>query len=167
MDKDTCGYRNRLVLYHYGELERDEAATVAAHVLACQECRLELQAIAALRMVTPQAPDQGQVRRAVDAVLSKIAPRKRSFPGRLIPAYIAAGAAAATLVLTLVIPHFSGHRQTLDNQVVLAQADWEVLDNMDVIQDLDVIEEMENSGLDQLGPISQSGPTNQTGTVND
>lgn len=153
---NRCGYGEKLVLYHFGELGKAEAADVATHVLSCAACRSELdelRMISAPDALQARTPSQAEVNRAVQGVMEGIAPAWRPSLGRrLIPAYIAAAAAVLAVFLTIYMPNIGGNAPQ-DTQVAMAQADWEVLENLDVIGDIDVIVQMDNTGLDELGPI--------------
>lgn len=154
MDNRSCsGYSEKLVLYHFGELDKAEAAEVAAHVLSCATCREELREISVLDGFSPVKPRQGEVNRAVEGVMKGISPVRIGLARRLIPAYIAVAAAVLAVFLTIYMPNMGGKVPQEQQQVAMAQADWEVLENLDVIGDIDVIVQMDKEGLDEIGPI--------------
>lgn len=153
MFKDTVckGYEELLVLYHYGELEPPVSEDVAAHLKSCPSCAKELGEISRLIAAVPgYTPTQWETSRAVKGVMERISVVKASrWFGKLIPAYVAAAAVVAAIVLSVAVPKFI-ERAPQENQV-LAQGDWEVLENYDVIKDYEVIEQMDNiDNLDQL-----------------
>lgn len=153
MFKDTVckDYEELLVLYHYGELGPSESEHVAAHLNSCPACVKELAEISRLIAAVPEhAPTQWETARAVKGVMDSISEvRAGRWVGKLLPAYIAAAAAVAAIILSVTIPRFID-RESQENQI-LAQSDWEVLENYDVIKDYDVIEQMDNiDNLDQL-----------------
>jgi anti-sigma factor RsiW len=156
MDNRACrDYEEKLVLYHFGELGKAEAAEVAAHVLSCASCRSELDLlrdISAPGMLPARTPSHAEVQRAVQGVMEGISPARRRLGRRLIPAYIAVAAAVLAIFLTMYMPNIGGNTPQ-DTQMAMAQPDWEVLENLDVIGDIDVIVQMDNTGLDELGPI--------------
>jgi anti-sigma factor RsiW len=153
MFKDTVckDYEELLVLYHYGELEPSVSEDVAAHLKHCPDCEKELGEISRLIAAAPRyTPTQWEIARTVNGVMDSIsAVKARRWFGKLVPAYIAAAAAVAAIVLSVTVPKFID-RAPQENQV-LAQGDWEVLENYDVIKDYEVIEQMDNiDNLDQL-----------------
>lgn len=146
MFKDTVckGYEELLVLYHYGELGPLASEDVAAHLKSCPACAKELYEISRLIAAVPgYAPTQWETARAVKGVMDSISVVKVSrWVGKLLPAYIAAAATVAAIVLSVTVPKFID-RAPQENQI-LAQSDWEVVENYDVIKDYDVIEQMDN-----------------------
>ena len=153
MFEDTAckHYEELLVLYHYGELGPQETADVAAHLKSCPACAGELGEISGLLAAVPEyIPTQFETARAVKGVMDRISVGNVTrWTGRLLPAYIAAAATVAAIVLSVSVPRLID-RAPQENQV-LAQSDWEVLENYDVIKDYEVIEQMDNiDNLEQL-----------------
>lgn len=144
-------YEELLILYHYGELEPSVSEDVADHLKHCPACENELVEISRLIAAVPgYTPTQLETARAVKGVMDSISAVKAGrWLGKLLPAYIAAAAAVAAIVLSVTVPKLID-RAPQENQV-LAQGDWEVLENYDVIKDYEVIEQMDNiDNLDQL-----------------
>ena len=161
MDKRTsCDFSEKLILYHYGELSREQASEVAAHVISCASCRKELEDISFTLSNIPGAknPTSGESYSAARGVMRRLF-RRPSALRRLVPVYITAGVALIAVLMAVYLPALNT-RQPQQAQVVKApsQADWEVLNNFDVIDDLDVIHQIDQSGLDELGPIRESRP---------
>jgi anti-sigma factor RsiW len=153
MFKDTVckDYEELLVLYHYGELGPSESEHVAAHLNTCPACVKYLAEISRLIAAVPEyAPTQWETARAVKGVMDSISVVKVSrWFGKLLPAYIAAAAAVAAIVLSVTVPKLID-RAPQENHI-LAQSDWEVLENYDVIKDYEVIEQIDNiDNLEQL-----------------
>ena len=153
MFKDTVckDYEELLVLYHYGELDPHESEDVAVHLKSCPACTKELGEISRLIAAVPEyTPTQWETMRAVKGVMDSISVVKVSrWVSKLLPAYIAAAATVAAIVLSVTVPKFID-RAPQENQI-LAQSDWEVLENYDVIKDYEVIEQMDNiDNLEQL-----------------
>ena len=150
-DKDCKDYGELLVLYHYGELGPQEAGRVVAHLKSCPACTKELDEISETLAAVPEyTPTQFETARAVKGVMYSISTVKVGrWASRLLPAYIAAAATIAAIALSVSVPKFID-RAPQENQV-LAQSDWEVVENYDVIKDYDVIEQMDNiDNLEQL-----------------
>jgi len=81
-------------------------------------------------------------------VMKKIAVAGPAWYRRLVPVYIGAAAMAAGIMFAVIVPNII-NRPSQETQIV-AQADWEVLENYDVVKDLDVIEAMDNvAGLEE------------------
>ncbi len=64
----NCNYGEKIVLYHYGEAGEGLAAEVEAHLRACTECRLELEALRAADGLLAAEPAMPPAR-AVSAVM--------------------------------------------------------------------------------------------------
>ena len=153
MDRNACITEERLILYHYGELDRDESGHIAQHVLLCPACQDRLEELAdTLAMVPSEVPDSHEVHRAVRGVLAAVTPGRRSLARRLVPAYVAAAVVAIALPTAVYSPQLNKapEQAAVPAPVVLAQADWDVLENMDVIFDLDVIQDIDDNNLDEL-----------------
>ncbi len=159
-DRTSCDFSEKLILYHYGELSREQTSEVAAHVLSCASCRKELDDISFTlsNIPGPQNPTSGESYSAARGVMRRLFRRPSAFR-RLIPVYITAAVALVAVLMAVYLPGLNT-RQPQQAQVVKtpAQADWEVLNNFDVIDDLDVIHQIDQSGLDELGPIRESRP---------
>ncbi len=157
-DRSSCDFSEKLVLYHYGELSREQASEVAAHVLSCASCRHELDDISyTLSSVPgPKNPTSGESHAAARGVMRRLF-RKPSAFRKFVPVYITAAAAIAAVLIALYLPGFET-KQPVQAQTAKAPApvDWEVLNNIDVIDDLNVIHQIDQSGLDELGPIRES-----------
>ncbi|MHB8174903.1 MAG: anti-sigma factor family protein [Nitrospirota bacterium] len=159
MDDMICrDFSEKLVLYHYGELSREQASEVAAHVLSCASCRKELDDISYMlsNVPGPEKINPGEAYSAARGVMRRLFRRPSAFR-RLMPVYLTVAAAIAAVFIAVYLPGFEAP-QPKQAQVAKApaQADWEVLNNMDVINDLDVIHQINQSGLDELGPIRES-----------
>ena len=158
-DRSSCDFSEKLILYHYGELSREQASEVAAHVISCASCRRELDDISfTLSSVPgPKNPTSGESYAAAKGVMRRLF-RKPSAFRKFVPVYITAAAAIAAVLIALYLPGFNTTKQPMQAQAVKAPApvDWEVLNNIDVIDDLDVIHQIDQSGLDELGPIRES-----------
>ena len=153
MFKDSAckDYGELLVLYHYGDLRQSDSERVAAHLRSCPACAKELGEISGILAAVPEyIPTQFETARAVKGVMDSIsAVRAGRWASRLLPAYIAAAATVAAIALSVTVPKFID-RAPQENQI-LAQSDWEVLENYDVIKDYEVIEQMDNiDNLEQL-----------------
>ena len=153
MFKDSAckDYGELLVLFHYGELGPSESERIAAHLKSCPVCAKELGEISGILTAVPEyTPTQFETARAVKGVMDSIsAVNVGRWASRLLPAYIAAAATVAAIALSVTVPKFID-RAPQENQV-LAQSDWEVLENYDVIKDYEVIEQMDNiDNLEQL-----------------
>ena len=153
MFKDSVckDYEELLVLYHYGELEPSESERVATHLKSCPACAKELGEISGILAAAPvYTPTQFETARVVKGVMESISVVKVGrWASRLLPAYIAAAATVAAIALSVSVPKFID-RAPQENQI-LAQSDWEVVENYDVIKDYDVIEQMDNiDNLEQL-----------------
>ena len=153
MLKDTVckDYGELLVLYHYGELGPSESERVAAHLKSCPACAKEVGDISGILAAVPgYTPTHWETARAVKGVMDSISSVKTGrWVSRLLPAYIAAAATVAAIALSVTVPKFID-RAPQENQI-LAQSDWDVLENYDVIKDYEVIEQMDNiDNLEQL-----------------
>jgi Putative zinc-finger len=157
MDDRACSnFSERLVLYHYGELSKDEASEVAVHVLSCDSCRKELEGLT--RMLSnvpgPEKLNSGEVYAASQGVMRRLFRHRPYGIRKLLPLYLTAAAVIAAIFLATYLPDMGNQRQLQDmQQVATTQGDWGVLDNMDVIGDLDVIQQIDRNGLDEIGPI--------------
>jgi Putative zinc-finger len=159
MDDRACGnFSERLVLYHYGELSREQASEVAVHVLSCDSCREELEGLTHMlsNVPGPGKPSSGEVYAASQGVMRRLFRHRPFAIGKLLPLYLTAAAVIAAIFFATYLPDM-GNRppQLQDIQVATAttQGDFGVLDNMDVIGDLDVIQQIDRDGLDEIGPI--------------
>ena len=158
MDDRTCsGFSERLVLYHYGELSREEASEVAVHVLSCDSCREELEGLTHMlsSVPGPERLNSGEVYAATQGVMRRLFRHRPSTIRKLLPLYLTAAAVIAAIFFATYFPDMGNQRQLQDVQVATAttQGDWGVLENMDVIGDLDVIQQIDRNGLDEIGPI--------------
>ena len=136
--------RERLTLYQYGELSPGEYSEVEAHLGGCGQCMRELDAIkGALEAAPRPAPNSDEVRDAVIGTMYAIrhAGRKR-WGRRLIPAYVVAAAAAAAIVFSIYMPDI--FQKTPRQNQVIAQADWEMLENFDIAKDYNTIEDLDD-----------------------
>ena len=146
MDRDTsCNtIQGLLALHYYGELDTADAEAVTSHIAACGDCRDEYHSLSiTLDSVPSYEPSELDVRRAVVKVRRELSGRKRSgLARRFAPAF--GLAAALAFVVVALFSHWSPitHNQP-QQQVVVAQADWDTLNNMDVLPDIDVIEDMD------------------------
>jgi len=149
-DTDCKDYGELLVLYHYGELGTSESERVAAHLKSCPACAKELGEISGILAAAVYTPTHWETARAVKGVMDNISAVKVGrWASKLLPAYIAAAATVAAIALSVSVPKFID-RAPQENQI-LAQSDWEVLENYDVIKDYEVIEQMDNiDNLEQL-----------------
>ena len=150
--------KERLTLYQYGELSPEEYSEVEAHLSGCGQCMRELDAIKGTLEATPRyVPNSGEVRDAVTGVMAAIKyPEPKRWVRRLLPAYVAAAAAAAAIVLSIYMPDIF-QKSPKENQV-MAQADWEMLENFDIAKDYNTIEELDNfEGLDQNQNMQPGG----------
>ncbi len=157
MHDDTCckGFEERIILSYYGEIGPDESKALETHLLSCPACRAYREGLArTLEAVPAYVPRPYETRQAVEGVLAGITPsaviggRMR----RLIPAFVATGLLAAGVLLTVYNP-FSFVQKPPVDQVLMAKADWDAIEHIDVINDLDVVEAMDNDdddGIEQL-----------------
>lgn len=158
MDDRTCSdYSERLVLYHYGELSREETAEVDIHVLSCDSCREELEGLTHMlsNVPGPERLNSGEVYAAAQGVMRKLFRHRPSAIRKLLPLYLTAAAVIAAMFIATYLPDMGSRPHPRDIQVATAttQGDWGVLENMDVIGDLDVIQQIDRNGLDEIGPI--------------
>ena len=145
--------QKRLALYQYGELSPGEYSEVEAHLSGCGQCMRELDAIkGVLEAVPGSVPNSGEVRDAVMGTMHAIRHLERKrWSRRLIPAYVAAAAAAAAIVLSIYVPDIL-QKSPRQNQVI-AQADWEMLENFDIAKDYNTIEDLDDfENLDEHAP---------------
>lgn len=153
MDKNRpCeGYEEDLILYHYGELEPEKASATAAHMESCAACRAYMDELDRLLAAVPaDMPGRAATIRATGRVMAGIAPRRFEWRRRLVPASIALAALVSAVLFTVFNPFVSDKPQTPE-QMVMAQADPEVLENLDLLKDLNVIEELDTvQGMEDL-----------------
>ena len=153
MDKNRpCeGYEEDLILYHYGELESEKASVTSAHMESCAACRAYMDELVRLLAAVPaDMPGHAARIRAVDRVMAGIAPRRLEWRRRLVPAAIALTALVAAVMFSVYNPFVTDKPQTPE-QMVMAQADPEVLENLDLLKDLNVIEELDTvQGMEEL-----------------
>jgi hypothetical protein len=158
MDDRACSnFSEKLVLYHYGELSKDEASEVAIHVLSCDSCRKELEGLTHMlsNVPGPEKLNSGEVYAATQGVMRRLFRHRPYGIRKLLPLYLTAAAVIAAIFIATYLPDMGNQRQLQDMQVATAttQGDWGVLENMDVIGDLDVIQQIDRNGLDEIGPI--------------
>jgi len=156
MDDRACSnFSERLVLYHYGELSREQASEVAVHVLSCDSCRKELEGLTHMlsNVPGPEKLNSGEVYAATQGVMRKLFRHRPAGIRKLLPIYLTAFAVIAAIFIATYLPDMGNQPQPQNVQVATTQGDWGVLENMDVIGDLDVIQQIDRNGLDEIGPI--------------
>ena len=156
MDDRACSnFSERLVLYHYGELSREQASEVAVHVLSCDSCRKELEGLTHIlsNVPGPEKLNSGEVYAATQGVMRKLFRHRPAGIRKLLPIYLTAFAVIAAIFIATYLPDMGNQPQPQKVQVATTQGDWGVLENMDVIGDLDVIQQIDRNGLDEIGPI--------------
>lgn len=149
MDREnSCSrFEEMLALYHYGELDPADTRALEAHLVGCPGCRAVRDELALTLGAAPAfRVGRAECARAAERVMARIGrARPASAARRLIPAFVAAAALVVAVAFTLhwrseVMNH--NHDQQ-PAQVVLAQGDFEMLDNFDVLGDLEVIEQID------------------------
>jgi anti-sigma factor RsiW len=148
-DRETsCGaFEEMLALYHYGELDPVKTSELERHLAECPACRAVRDELALTLGAAPayhiDRADSLRVARMVKARIARTRPV--STARRLVPTFVAAAAIVVAVAFTL---HWRSeilntHHDQQPQQVILAQGDYEMLDNFDVLGDLDVIEQMD------------------------
>jgi len=155
-NNDTCckGFAEQIILRHYGELDDAESARLESHIAACPSCRAYRDELArTLSAVSAYVPGPYETRRAHAGVMARLAapaPAVRPWVRRLAPALVLAGFFAVAVGLTVYNPFAPVQKPPVD-QVLMAKADWDSIEHIDVINDLDVVEAMDNIGdMDEL-----------------
>lgn len=150
MDKENaCGaFEDMLALYHYGELGPVRTRALEAHLAECPGCRAVRDELALTLGATPAyRVDRVESMRVAKRVMAKIArTRPVSTARRLVPTFALAAALVVAVAFTI---HWRSEVLNTNNeqppaQVIVAQGDWDMLDNYDVLGDLDVIEQMDD-----------------------
>ena len=137
-----------LVLHYYGELGPTASLEVAAHLASCPRCRAEFEHLSAtLDAVPAYSLNQQEVRRTAEGVMERLPQLRPSGTRRwLVPA--SAAVAAAVLAVVVAMHWYPATVKQNKPQMVVAQADWDTLNNLDVLPDIDVIQDMDT--IDQI-----------------
>jgi anti-sigma factor RsiW len=137
---DCRGYEELLSLYFYDELDHWQAEDVARHAEGCPSCKAYLEDLREITATIDLAePSRYESLRAANAVMARI--KHRNVGRKLIPAFATAGALAVGLLFFYGQPA-NNHVQPATQMV--AQADWDLIENYDVLGDLDTIEGMDH-----------------------
>ncbi len=148
-DNDAChkDIAELIILRYYGELGPDESKTVDTHLRSCDACRRYAEGLRlALEAVPAYAPTQRETSRAVAGVMARInSPMRPGRAGikRLVPALVGAGLLTLGLTFAIYKPFARVQNPPVD-QVLMAKADWDAIENIDVINDLDIVVAMDN-----------------------
>ena len=148
-DNNCRRFEDTLVLYYYGELGPKARAEVELHLGSCPACRAELSGLKETLDAFPSyQPARQEVKGAVEGVMKRLPRQERRARRWLAPAFAASVAAAAFAIAFAFnwFPSAASHKQP--QQVVVAQADWDTLNNLDVLPDIEVIENMDT--IDQI-----------------
>lgn len=142
----------RLLLYHYAELDAVEQGQVEQHLQCCFDCRVELAALQELLSVVPEVVPElmpVELDRFTARVMKQVKPRRPWFvrPGL---GWALAGGAALLLVMNLdIVPQTSSPVSTQPPLAITADPD--VLSNLEFLQTLELLEDFEL--IQQLGEL--------------
>jgi anti-sigma factor RsiW len=148
MDTKCRDITGLLALYHYGELEPEEAAEVEAHLAGCKGCAAELDDIrAALSLITPDTPTGFEAARVRTRVLSRISARRKNPLLRFAPAFAGAALIAITALIFnyrgIFMPPVAPPAVQPNVTAVVATADLDMMENYDLVANLDLLEDMD------------------------
>lgn len=144
-----------LTAFATGALPPDARTRIAGHLEACVDCRRAVQEIRALlttlarEIPTPAPPDWTRYRAELRARL-RPAPRAARW-ARPLPAIVAAGVAAAALLIVVYgLDRRPAELATVEETVLGAQLpllrEYRVVERLDLLEDLDAIRELDRLG---------------------
>ncbi len=151
-----------LVLYHYGELDRTEGATLQAHLQNCAGCAgylQELGSLLPLTVKTDQPPPSfwtdynRELRDKLDGTAEQKSWRQALaafYQPRLVPVFAAAAIVALAMTFTLGRGIWSTNELAQDDaemmEVLPVAENLEFFKAMDVLDNLDLLEFMGSQG---------------------
>lgn len=128
-----------LLLYHYHELDAEQMRSVATHLEHCSACRQERDQLAQVLAAIPAPqPERNSARHRL--FTEKVMRQRQRSPHRHMGAWGGALAAAGALAIYMVMLQPAPPPPVAPTS---AQADIEVLEQLDMLQDLDLLQNLE------------------------
>ena len=153
-------YKEKLILYAYGELDQKERSALEGHLRKCEGCRRERERMSRFSdrmketMSTPELPP-AQTRDLTGAIMRKLGEkqkiswwRKWDLTGgyRFIPALAAACLIIVTLGwFSLKVLNDSPSSQPIlsqNGEVSLISEDMEVIENLEFLEEMDILDKL-------------------------